>query len=117
MYNPLKLVVFSRKQGIVESGEEAIDVAINLCLYVMKTQVFIDGNKRAAVIFANHYMISKGAGLLVIPESAGIFPCAVEVLRIDATIGDHILHTENSPFRGSRGVNVYDAGLGEKCAP
>ena len=69
MYNPLKLVVISRKQGIVESGEEAIDVAINLCLYVMKTQVFIDGNKRAAVIFANHYMISKGAGLLVIPES------------------------------------------------
>ena len=28
-----------------------------------------DGNKRAAVIFANHYLISKGGGLLVIPES------------------------------------------------
>lgn len=35
----------------------------------MKTQVFIDGNKRAAVIFANHHMIANGAGLLVIPES------------------------------------------------
>ena len=34
----------------------------------MKTQIFNDGNKRAAVIFANHYLISKGQGLLVIPE-------------------------------------------------
>ena len=34
----------------------------------MKTQVFNDGNKRAAVIFANHYMIGRAAGLLVIPE-------------------------------------------------
>ena len=34
----------------------------------MKTQIYIDGNKRAAVIFANHYMISHGLGLLVIPE-------------------------------------------------
>ena len=42
---------------------------IRLCLYCMKTQIFNDGNKRAAVIFANHYLISKGGGLLVIPES------------------------------------------------
>jgi prophage maintenance system killer protein len=34
----------------------------------MKTQIFIDGNKRAAVIFANHYLISKGEGLIIIPE-------------------------------------------------
>jgi len=33
----------------------------------MKKQIFIDGNKRASVIFANHYLISKGMGLLVIP--------------------------------------------------
>ena len=34
----------------------------------MRTQVFIDGNKRTAVLFANHYLISQGLGLLVIPE-------------------------------------------------
>ena len=33
----------------------------------MKTQVFIDGNKRTAIIFANHYLISKGKGLLAVP--------------------------------------------------
>ena len=42
--------------------------AITLCLYCMKTQIFNDGNKRASVIFANHYMISQGAGMLIIPE-------------------------------------------------
>ena len=37
-------------------------------MYSMKTQIFIDGNKRASVIFANHYLIAHGQGLLVIPE-------------------------------------------------
>ena len=30
-------------------------------------KMFIDGNKRTSVIFANHYLISKGKGLIVIP--------------------------------------------------
>ena len=34
----------------------------------MKSQIFLDGNKRAAVIFANHYLISQGSGFIVIPE-------------------------------------------------
>ena len=34
----------------------------------MKTQIFLDGNKRASVIFANHYLISHGGGFIVIPE-------------------------------------------------
>lgn len=45
-----------------------IDIAVELCLYSMKTQIFNDGNKRASVIYANHYLIGKGEGLLVIPE-------------------------------------------------
>jgi prophage maintenance system killer protein len=36
----------------------------------MKTQIFLDGNKRASVIFANHYLISQGHGFLVIPKKA-----------------------------------------------
>ena len=58
------------KEKINEIAEEkeGVDAAIDLCLYVMRTQVFIDGNKRTAVLFANHYLISRGLGLLVIPE-------------------------------------------------
>ena len=44
-----------------------VDIAINLLLYVVKKQVFLDGNKRTSVIFVNHYLISKGKGLIVIP--------------------------------------------------
>ena len=49
------------------SRETSFDVAIELLLYVMKKQLFLDGNKRTAVIFANHYLISRGMGLVVIP--------------------------------------------------
>lgn len=54
--------------AILDAEDSAALIGIRLCLYIMKTQVFLDGNKRAAVIFANHYLMSKGAGLLVIPE-------------------------------------------------
>lgn len=49
------------------SKDKSYDVAIELLIYVMKKQLFIDGNKRTAVIFANHYLISRGMGLIVIP--------------------------------------------------
>ena len=45
-----------------------IEENARFCLYCMKAQLFNDGNKRAAVIFANHYLISHGGGILVIPE-------------------------------------------------
>ncbi len=54
---------------IINASNDAIDKAINICLYCMKSQIFIDGNKRAAVIFANHFLIAAGKGLLIIPEA------------------------------------------------
>lgn len=65
---PIESDVKEKIQELLCSEKDAIDKAISLCLYSMKTQIFIDGNKRASVIFANHYMISKGLGLLIIPE-------------------------------------------------
>ena len=47
--------------------KSVIDIAIELLLYVSRKQIFLDGNKRCAVIFANHYLISKGKGLIVVP--------------------------------------------------
>ena len=64
---PIEFSVKEKINRIVEE-KEGVDAAIDLCLYVMRTQIFIDGNKRAAVLFANHYLISQGLGLLVIPE-------------------------------------------------
>lgn len=65
---PIEIDVIESINSITRSENEAIDIAIELCLYCMKTQIFIDGNKRAAVIFANHFLISKGQGFLVIPS-------------------------------------------------
>lgn len=65
---PVETIVRGRIQEIIISKKEKIDIAIELCMYSMKTQVFIDGNKRASIIFANHYLIAHGQGLLVIPE-------------------------------------------------
>lgn len=62
-------IVKEHIDDILGKAADPVDTAIELCLYCMKAQIFNDGNKRASVIFANHFMISKGQGLLVIPES------------------------------------------------
>ena len=66
---PNEIDVKERIQELVEEADDAINIAIRLCLYCMKTQIFLDGNKRASVIFANHYLIAHGGGFLVIPEN------------------------------------------------
>ncbi len=66
---PIESVVKEHIEDILQAHIDDIDKSIRLCLYAMKTQVFIDGNKRAAVIYANHYLIAHGQGLLVIPEA------------------------------------------------
>lgn len=66
---PNELDVKERINEIINSDKEDIDIAIELTLYCMKTQIFIDGNKRVSIIFANHFMIGKGIGLLVVPEN------------------------------------------------
>ena len=65
---PSESIVKEKIKEIINSESDDIEIAIKLCMYCMKTQIFIDGNKRASVIFANHYLISHGQGFLVIPE-------------------------------------------------
>ena len=65
---PIESVVRENIGEIIQSDCGDLDKAIRLCLYTMKTQIFIDGNKRTAVIYANHFLIAHGQGFLVIPE-------------------------------------------------
>lgn len=64
---PSEEVVRATINNIINDSIEDIDKAIEIALYIMKTQVFIDGNKRTAIILANHYLVSKGKGILVVP--------------------------------------------------
>lgn len=66
---PFEYDVKNELENILSSDCDFIVKAIRLCLYCMRTQIFIDGNKRASVIFANHFLISHGAGMLIIPEN------------------------------------------------
>lgn len=65
---PIEYVVKNDIDHITSNSEDPVAVAIDLALYVMKKQIFNDGNKRTAIIFANHYLISHGGGLMVVPE-------------------------------------------------
>ena len=66
---PVEYDVKEQIEKIIASDATPIDIAIELALYVMKTQLFNDGNKRTAIIFANHYLVAHSAGLMVVPES------------------------------------------------
>lgn len=66
---PIESQVIESINEILKCEKDHLDIAIELCMYCIRTQIFVDGNKRASVIFTNHYMISHGLGLIVIPEN------------------------------------------------
>lgn len=57
------------KEEITEvlSIPEPTDRAITLMLYLMRRQLFLDGNKRTAMLAGNQVMIANGCGILSIP--------------------------------------------------
>ena len=64
---PIESVVEEEVAEILNKNISCEDKSIMLMLYLMKRQIFIDGNKRTAVIVANHLFISQGLGLIAIP--------------------------------------------------
>ena len=68
---PLESQVKEELRSWAQSAETRtpVDAAIALLLYVMRRQIFLDGNKRTAILIANHYLIANAGGLLIIPET------------------------------------------------
>ena len=64
---PIESDIKVELEEILNKKVNDVDKVIEILLYIMKKQVFIDGNKRTAVIYSNHYLISKGSGIIVIP--------------------------------------------------
>ena len=64
---PIESIIKEELEVIFNKKLNDVDRAIELLLYTMKKQIFIDGNKRTAVIYSNHYLISKGKGIIAIP--------------------------------------------------
>ena len=64
---PIESKIKENLSKILHSKKSNYNKAIDLMLYLQKSQLFLDGNKRTAVIFANHFLISRGLGLIYIP--------------------------------------------------
>ncbi|MGL4547466.1 Fic family protein [Eubacterium aggregans] len=51
----------------IKSISNPTERAIRLMLYCMRKQIFMDGNKRTAMMAANHDLIANGQGIISIP--------------------------------------------------
>lgn len=47
-----------------------VERSITLMLYCMRSQMFVDGNKRTSMLAANHEMIINGCGIISVPIEA-----------------------------------------------
>ena len=57
-------------EKILSLNIPTLDKAIGLFLYIIKKQVFLDGNKRTAFLFANMLLIREGKEILVQPKDS-----------------------------------------------
>ena len=64
---PQKDIIAKNIKEILKQGS-ITEKALNLMLYLMKSQIFWDGNKRTSMIIANKILISNGCGIITIKE-------------------------------------------------
>ncbi len=62
---PIKSVI-EDELDTIQKMPDYVDKGINYLLYIMRRQMFLDGNKRVAQILANKYLISNGFGIFSI---------------------------------------------------
>ncbi len=65
---PLETKIKEELEELLSNNEiSKTEQAINVMLWVMRRQMFIDGNKRTAMLIANKIMIENGCGIISIP--------------------------------------------------
>lgn len=66
---PIESVIKEEMEEIInQNNKPKTEIAIEIMLYVMRRQMFIDGNKRVAMLFANKIMIDNGCGIITISQ-------------------------------------------------
>lgn len=56
------------EQLLNQPEKSKTEIAIEVMLWIMRRQMFIDGNKRVAMLFANKIMIDNGCGIITISQ-------------------------------------------------
>ena len=51
----------------IQTMENPTERAITLMLYLVRRQMFLDGNKRTSMLAGNHVMIASGCGIISVP--------------------------------------------------
>lgn len=65
---PIETKIKEELEELLSNNEiSKTEQAINVMLWVMRRQMFIDGNKRTAMLIANKIMIENGCGIISIP--------------------------------------------------
>ena len=64
---PQKDIITKNIKEILKQGS-ITEKALNFMLYLMRSQIFWDGNKRTSMIIANKILISNGCGIITIKD-------------------------------------------------
>ena len=66
---PIESQIKEELEGLLNQSEKTkTETAIEIMLWIMRRQMFIDGNKRVAMLFANKIMIGNGCGIITISQ-------------------------------------------------
>ena len=65
--NPSEKDIINNIENILKEKSTTLK-SINLMLYLMRSQVFWDGNKRTSMIVANKILIQNGCGIITVKE-------------------------------------------------
>ena len=66
---PIETVIKEELEILLNQQEKTMtEISIEIMLWIMRKQMFIDGNKRVAMLFANKIMIDNGCGIITISQ-------------------------------------------------
>lgn len=66
---PIESQIKEELEKLLNQPEKSkTEIAIEIMLWIMRRQMFIDGNKRVAMLFANKIMIDNGCGIITIAQ-------------------------------------------------
>ena len=67
---PIESQIKEELSEILSNNDKSkTEIALDVMLYIMRKQMFIDGNKRVGMLFANKIMIDNGCGIITISQA------------------------------------------------
>lgn len=65
---PIESQIKEELERLLNQEKTKTEIAIEVMLWIMRRQMFIDGNKRVGMLFANKIMVDNGCGIITISQ-------------------------------------------------